>query len=114
MTEMTKPTRRRGRNDELVDVYIGNVPAPLRRALDQAANDADLSINAVATMALAEEFGVPYESPGRRSQGKRSTRDFLYLTMPRRLRQKLNEQRARTEVPVSDIVTAVLSRKFLA
>lgn len=106
---MTTTTSKR---PAMAHVLLTDVPHRLRQAIAQAANDADTSMNAVAVEAIADAFGFKYEQSARRSAKKRRA-DTLYLIMPRQLRVRVNEERARTEVPASDIMKAILTARFL-
>jgi hypothetical protein len=109
-TTSRRGKRRRPRTGE-VGFPVRGFPVTLKRRIAAVADREGVSFQDVAVAALADAYGIPYEQTGRKSPGVTDS-DYVELTMPRRLRIRLNEQAARREIPARQLLLSILSERF--
>ena len=98
---------------DLVQFNVPGISPELNRAV-RARMDADgVNRNDLVVGILCKRFRVGFRPNGRWSSGSPVDAPAAWhLKIPKRLRTKLNTERARTDVPARDIVVAVLSEEF--
>jgi hypothetical protein len=91
-----------------VVLFVDGVPLSLKQRLAVRAEEQGTNSRSLAVQLVCRRLGVPYKPGAARRSGGIGGSDKLTLLLPQRAHQRLLEQRARTRMPMREIVLAIL------